>query len=209
MLQFSALTIAFAALQGCGDRASAPDVAPVPELTEAEANARTTVPLTRSVSLEKPGVIADFEFELPPPGRTAVSELVIGLRIEDADSKVLMKRTDLILSERLPAEVRLVRLDGPAPAEVPLRRISSNLRERLPIEADGRVPGVTTTSVDNGMLRDVGLVDDRVHYQELELANADAPGPGRYRIIVRLAESRPTLTDRPAELLVAYSYLAK
>ncbi len=209
LLQFSALTVAFTALLGCTDHSAAPDAAPIPLLTEAEANARTTVPLTRSVSLEKHGVIADFEFELPPPGPTAVPELTIGLRIQDTDSSRLTEYSDLIVRGRLPAEIRLTRLDGPAPAEVPLRRISRNMREHLPVAADGRVTGVTATSVDDGMLRKIGLIDERVHYQELKLAEADEPAPGRYRLTVRLEEDRAALRGRPVELLVAYSYLAK
>jgi len=206
-LQTAALAVAFAALAGCrGPAPTAPTVAP---LDAAQAVARTQVPLTRPVALDKPGVIADLEFDLPTHSSTAAPRLMIGLRIQDKDARRLMEYSDVVVREGLPARVRLERLVDRSAGDVALVRTSRDMRQDVPVAGDGRVPCVTTSSVDDGMLRGAGLIDDQLHYQELKFAHADGLPPGRYRLTIRLEEGRPTLRTRPAELLVAYSYLAK
>lgn len=209
LLQFSALTVAFAGLLGCGDRASAPDVAPVPVLTEAEANARRVVPLTRTVSLANRGVVADFEFDLPPPDPSAVPDLTIGFRLEAKDAKALRDESGLILREGLPAAIRLTRLDITPIARVPLSRDSSDRAKQLALTEDGRVPGVTATSVDNSMLRGAGLSAAGKRYQILMLAHAEDLAPGRYHVSVELLENQPSMRLIDAQLIIAYSYRAK
>ncbi|MEN5426442.1 hypothetical protein ABE522_08795 [Stenotrophomonas pennii] len=206
-LRNAALTVAFAALAGCSGPTPAPP--PVAPLDAAQAAARTQVPLTRPVALDKPGVIADMEFDLPPHSSTAAPRLMIGLRIQDKDVGRLMEYSDVVVREGLPAQVRLERLVDRSLGDVVLVRTSRDMRQDMPVAGDGRVPGVTTSSVDDGMLRGAGLIDDQLHYQELKFVHADGLSTGRYRLTIRLEEDRPTLRTRPAELLVAYSYLAK
>lgn len=78
-LRNNVLAVALVALAGCSGPTPAPP--PVAPLDAAQAAARTQVPLTRPVALDRPGVIADLEFDLPPPGEMAGYSLVIGIRI--------------------------------------------------------------------------------------------------------------------------------
>ena len=208
-LRIGALTVAVAALAGCGDNTPATDVAPVPVLTEAEANARTTVPLTRTVSIEHPGVIADFEFDLPPPASFAGPTLVIGIRIREATPKAIVARSSLIWREGLPARVRLQRVDGVTATNVLLRRIGTDLRTQIELDPDGFTPGVKAETVSPGLLRRVGLVKSDVIYDSLAFAHAGAPAPGRYHVRVELLEERPQLKGTQAELILGYGVRSK
>jgi len=208
-LRMGALTVAFAGLIGCGGNAPTTDVAPVPVLTEAEANARTTVPLTRTISLEKPGVVADFEFDLPPPGELSGPSLVIGIRISEQTPKAIVARSSLIVREGVPSRVRLQRVDGERRTDVLLRRTASDLRTRIEISADGFTPGVVPHSVGPAMLRGAGLLKQGGLYQELALAYAGRPAPGRYHLQVELLEDRPLLKDGRTELILAYDGISK
>ena len=209
LLQFSALTVAFAGLLSCGDRASAPDVGPVPVLTEAEANARTVVPLTRTVSLDKPGVIADLDFDLPPPGELAWSSLIIGIRIEAPDTKSIIALSDVIIQDGLPARVELQRIDGAGPVDMPLIRIGPDLKQRVPVAADGLTPGVRAAGLDGTMLAEAGLERDGALSDVLAFAHAAEPLPGRYHLRVELMEARPQLQGKAAQLIVGYNARAK
>ncbi|WP_349984710.1 hypothetical protein ABRP17_010440 [Stenotrophomonas sp. WHRI 8082] len=209
MLQFIALTVAFAGLLGCGDRASAPDVAPVPVLTEAEANARTVVPLTRTVSLDKSGVIVDLDFDLPPPGPNADPTLVVGIRIEEQKAKAMLARSGLLVQGGLPAKIKLQRLDGTQANNVELTRIGNDLKERISLGTDGLTPGVRQESVNGAMLRDAGLIEQGIIYTVLSFGFTVDPPPGRYHLRVELLEERPQLKNQQADLIIAYSGKSK
>jgi len=209
MLQFSATAVAFAVLLGCRDRASAPDVAPVHVLTEAEANARTVVPLTRTVSLDKPGVIADLDFDLPPPGPDADPTLVVGIRIEEQTAKAMLARSGLLVQDGLPAKIKLQRLDGAQANDVELTRIGNDLKERISLGTDGLTPGVRQESVNGAMLRDAGLIEQGIIYTVFSFGFTVDPPPGRYHLRVELLEGRPHLKDQQADLIVAYSGKSK
>ena len=209
MLRMGAMTLAFAALAGCGDNAPATDVAQVPVLTEAEANARTTVPLTRTVSLDKPMVIADLDFDLPPSGELAWSSLIIGIRIEAPDTKSIIALSDVIIQGGLPAKVGLQRIDGAAPVDMPLIRIGPDLKQRVPVAADGLTPGVRAAGLDGTMLAEAGLERDGALSDVLAFAHAAEPPPGRYHLRVELIEARPQLQGKAAQLIVGYKVRAK
>ena len=208
-LRMGAMTVAFAALVGCGDNAPATDVALVPVLTDAQANARSTVPLTRTVSLDKPGVIADLDFDLPPPGELAWSSLIVGIRIEAPDTKSIIALSDVIIQDGLPARVELQRIDGAGPVDMPLIRIGPDLKQRVPLAADGLTPGVRAAGLDGTMLAEAGLERDGALSDVLAFAHAAEPPPGRYHLRVELIEARPQLQGQAAQLIVGYNARAK
>ncbi|MBD7954712.1 hypothetical protein H9654_10930 [Stenotrophomonas sp. Sa5BUN4] len=206
-LQSTALALALAVLSACsGPPPAPPSVAP---LDAVQAAARTRVPLTRPVALDKPGVIADLEFDLPPPGELAGSSLVIGIRIAEETPKAIVARSSLIVREGLPARVRLQKLDGESRTDVSLLRIAPELKKRVELGADGFTPKASPHSVNTGMMREAGLLQDGLIYDELALAYAGSPAPGRYHVVIELLEDRPALKDSPAELIIAYDGKSK
>jgi len=206
-LRNAALAVAFAALAGCNGPTPAPPL--VAPLDAAQAAARTQVPLTRPVALDKPGVIADLEFDLPPPGELAWSALIIGVRIEEKDARSMIALSDLIVRGGLPAKVHLQRIDGAESAEIPLIRIGPDAKERIPIPADGTTPGARAAGLDGTMLAEAGLEREGVLTKVLSFAQASGPQPGRYHLRIELLEARPQLQGRPAELILGYNARAK
>ncbi|WP_312684329.1 hypothetical protein [Stenotrophomonas chelatiphaga] len=206
-LRNAALAVALAALAGCSGPAPAPPA--VAPLDAAQAAARTQVPLTRPVALDEPGVIADLEFDLPPPGELAWSSLIIGVRIEGTEVKSFIAYSDLIVRGGLPARVHLQRIEGEQRNDVPLLRIGPDLRERIAIGEDGFTPGVRTAGLDGTMLYEAGLEREGMLSDVLSFARASAPAPGRYHLRVELLEPRPLLQGKPAELIIGYNARAK
>ena len=206
-LRNAALSVAFIALASCSVPPPAPP--PVAPLDAAQAAARTQVPLTRPVALDKTGVIADLEFELPPPGEMAGSSLVIGIRIAEETPKAIVARSSLIVREGLPARVRLQKLDGESRTDMSLLRIATELKKRVALGADGFTPKPSPHSVNTGMMREAGLLRAGLIYDELALAYAGSPAPGRYHLVIELLVDRPALKDSPAELIIAYDGKSK
>lgn len=206
-LRTTALFVALAALAACSG--SAPDAPAVAPLDAAQAAARTQVPLTRPVALDKPVVIADLEFDLPPPGELAWSSLIIGVRIEGTEVKSFIAYSDLIVRGGLPARVHLQRIEGEQRSDVPLLRIGPDLRERIAIGEDGFTPGVRAAGLDGTMLYEAGLEREGMLSDVLSFARASAPAPGRYHLRVELLEPRPLLQGKPAELIIGYNARAK
>jgi len=206
-LQSTALAVALAALAACSGPSPAPP--PVAPLDAAQAAARTQVPLTRPVALDEPGVIADMEFDLPPPGELAWSSLIIGVRIEGTEVKSFIAHSDLIVRGRLPARVKLQRIEGQERVDVPLIRIGPDLKERIPLGPDGFTPGVRAAGLDGTMLYEAGLEREGVLSKILSFARAANPPPGRYHLRIELLEPRPQLQGRPAELILGYNARAK
>jgi len=206
-LRNAALAVALAALAGCSGPAPAPPA--VAPLDAAQAAARTQVPLTRPVALDEPGVIADLEFDLPPPGPSADSTLIVGVRIEEQKAKAMLARSGMIAKGGLPARIRLQNLSGTHLSDIMLTRIGDDLNERVPLGPDGLTPGVRQESVNGAMLRDVGLIKPGTIYNVLAFGFAVAPPPGRYQLSVELLEERPQLKGQQAELVIAYNGKSK
>ncbi|MCS4231143.1 hypothetical protein EDF77_2871 [Stenotrophomonas maltophilia] len=206
-LRNAALAVALAVLAGCSDPAPAPPA--VAPLDAAQAAARTQVPLTRPVALDEPGVIADLEFDLPPPGPSADSTLIVGVRIEEQKAKAMLARSGMIAKGGLPARIRLQNLSGTHLSDIMLTRIGDDLNERVPLGPDGLTPGVRQESVNGAMLRDVGLIKPGTIYNVLAFGFAVAPPPGRYQLSVELLEKRPQLKGQQAELVIAYNGKSK
>lgn len=206
-LRNTVLAVGLVALAGCSGPTPAPP--PVAPLDAAQAAARTQVPLTRPVALDRPGVIADLEFDLPPPGEMSGSSLVIGIRIAEETPKAIIARSSLIVREGLPARVRLQKVEGDSRIDVSLLRIAPELKKRVALGADGFTPKASPHSVNTGMMREAGLLRTGLIYDELAFACAGAPAPGRYHLVITLLEDRPALKGGPAELIIAYDGKSK
>ncbi|CAH0246644.1 hypothetical protein [Stenotrophomonas lactitubi] len=202
--------VAFAALAllvGCG---SASPPAEVPKLlTRAEADARTVVPFTRGVRLDKAGRIVDVTFDLPPAVPPAIPSLKIGFRLQAQHVKPLLAEAERIRDVGLPARVRLERLDGDRTTSVRLMTTAPGGRSMEPLPADGHAGKLVQGKVESGMLIEAGLYSQDVSYHMLQLADAGLLDPGRYHLTVDLLEDRPQLNDISAEFIVGFQLLGK
>ncbi len=195
------------ALAAC--RASpAPEIAP-PLLTRAQAEARTVVPFTRAVQLQKAGRIAEVTFDLPAPQKPAIPILNIGLRLQDTDGRSLLDAWEKIRLGRPPTRLRLERIDGSAPGPVQLRQSTPDGRDSQRIPEDEVVRYLSDTSLDEGALIEAGLHSREMLYRVLQVADVGWLEPGRYRLTVDLMEDRPQLEGLQAELIVGYQSLGK
>lgn len=200
------LALIITVLGGCG--VTHPPAAQ-PLLSAAESAARTTVPLTRPIALDKAGTLIDLAFDLPAPAPPAIAVLMLGIRIQAPDTQPLLDASDRITQCGLPARVLLERLDGDAPTRMRLVRFLGGPREFVVLPEDGYVPYVTVGGVGDGMLREAGLYDETKLYRILVFAELEHALPGRYRLTVDLAEDRAELRGQPAELIIAYRSLGK
>lgn len=204
-LRTVALGIALLMLLGC---AAQPPPPPPKVLTAEEAAARTVVPLTRPIALDKAGQIVDLEFELPPVTPDEVPRLIIGLRIWGADAKKLIAEQQRIQEPALRSRVSLQRLDGDG-APVALSYRSRDRREELHVAPGADIPYTTESSVATGSLWMAGLVNQRTVYGVARIAETSPVEPGRFRLQIALPEDRPDLKDMNVELLLAYGPRAK
>ncbi|MEA9709935.1 hypothetical protein [Xanthomonas campestris] len=197
-----ALVAAMTGLAACG---AAPEQSkPAPPISREAATKRSVVPLTRPVALDKAGTIADLEFDVSPPRPGASSDLMLGLRVWAADATSMYEIKDSINGGEFLARLHLTRVDGAAPVQIAMTRISKDLSHRLPVAESGEVSGTTSTSVDSAMLEDAGLLDQSSVYGVLSLAQVERAAPGRYRLVVELKDDRPDLITKNVELIVAY-----
>jgi len=206
-LRIITLGAAFGLLTGCGS--SEPALPEVRVLTEAEANARTVVPLTRTVALDEPGVIADFEFDLlPPPAYTGPS-LVIGIRLKEDEVRASEALNSTVAREGLPAKVLLQRLEDGKAVDMALVRRVADQRGTVPIGPDGFTPGPEHAGVNPQSLWDAGLMAEGALYNVRSFGSPGEAPPGRYRLRVELLETRPSLRTASAEIIVGYNSRAK
>jgi len=180
--------------------------APPPEpkvLTADEAAARTVVPLTRPIALDKAGQVVDLEFELPPAGPGLAPQLLIGVRVA-GDKEAADKALWLLNGYDLMAKVRLSRGDGADAAPLSLTRYDAVSRKRVPLDANGLVPQAIAISPASGPLQAAGLISPALHYGSLGLAFLPEAKSGHYRLSIELPEDRPELKNMDVELLVGY-----
>ncbi|TDB35266.1 hypothetical protein TEP_17365 [Stenotrophomonas sp. TEPEL] len=187
---------------------SAPEVAPT-LLTPAQAAARTVVPFTRAVQLQKAGRIAEVTFDLPAPQKPAIPILNVGLRLQETDARRLLDASEKITLGRLPTRLRLERIDASTPGPVQLWQRTRDGHDSQKIPDDGVVTDLTTGSVDINSLAEAGLYSEEVLYRTLQLAQVGGIAPGRYVLVVDLVEDRPELEGLKAELIVGYQSLVK
>lgn len=203
----AALAVCVACLSACGK--SPPPATPPRLLTQQEAAQRNTVPFTRPIALDKAGKVMDVQFDLQPSVAPAVPVLKVGIRIAANEARTLLDASDRITNGRLPARVRLERLDGPDSIRMTLVRIPGGPDTMTPLPPDGYVPNVTIGGVGGEMLREAGLHDEALLYKVLVFADAREPPAGRYRLVVELAEDRPQLRGQHAEMIIAYQTMGK
>jgi len=160
-LQRVLVTLVVLGVLGACRASSAPEVAPL-LLTPAQAEARTVVPFTRAVQLQKAGRIAEVTFDLPAPQKPAIPILNVGLRLQDTDARQLLDASEKITLGRLPTRLRLERIDGSAPGPVQLWQRTRDGRDSQKIPDDGVVTDLTTGSVDINSLAEAGLYSEEV-----------------------------------------------
>lgn len=186
--------------------------APPPEpkvLTADEAAARTVVPLTRPIALDKAGQVVDLEFELPPVAQGEVPVLILGLRVWGDDGRAVIAQQERIDAIPLATRIHLQRVATGDTADVPLSYTSRDRRSELAVGPDGDVPFTTESSVATGALWNAGLVDGRRVYGVLRIAEASGLKAGRFRLRIALPADRPDLHGLDVELLLAYGLRAK
>lgn len=202
-----ALGLAIAVLAACS--AEPPPAAPPLLLSKEAAARRSTVPFTRPIALDRAGAVADLQFELPPPGPGAVPELMVGMRVQAEQVKDMHDVQDRIIRDGLAAKVHLWRIDGSTLTAMPLTYATRDLVNRVPVGEDGSVPYVTSLGVADSMLREVGLVDEKLVYGALNIASMQHALPGPYRLSIELIADRPDLRSSDIELVVGYSRRVK
>jgi hypothetical protein len=202
MLLSAATLLAIAGLAACGREADT--AKPNLEVNKENAAMRTEVPLTRPITLDKAGEVANVEFDLPPPGRNASNMLMLGFRTESPSSEAAIALTSQLLEADLPAKVRLLRVTEGSIATVPLIRPAGGAGEWVALPPDGSVPGVTLTSVDTSLLEEAGLLNSSHSETYFQFAAAEKMVPGHYRLTVELMGESPEFQGQKAELLVAY-----
>lgn len=199
-LRTVALAVALLMLLGC---AAQPPPPPPKVLTAEEAAARTVVPLTRPIALDKAGQIVNLEFELPPAGADLAPAVLIGLRVA-GDEESAEKARWLLNGYDLMAKVQLFRKGSATDVRVPLKRYDVSARRVVQLDPEGLVPQTIVLSPAPWPLQDAGLVSPALHYASLGLAFVPDATPGQYRLSIDLLEDRPELKDLNAELYVAY-----
>jgi len=180
--------------------------APPPEpkvLTADEAAARTVVPLTRPIALDKAGQVADVEFELPPAAEGEVPVLMVGLRVWGEDAKAALADEKRIAERDLPTQVHMYAMGSGGAVEVPLTYTQKDMRSDANVGPDGSVPHTTALGAVSG-LRQAGLLQGNRVYIYRNFAEWQPSAPGRYRLTIKLTEERPELAGLASELVIGY-----
>lgn len=199
-------SVVVALLVGCGSTSS-PEAPKL--LSRAEADARTVVPFTRGMRLDKAGRIVDVTFEAPEPEPPASPTLVIGLRSEGEEPAKARAVTDRIQRDGLRARVQLERLDTSSPEPIPLWRVSDDGRSQVKLSTDIVGERLWGSDVAVNTLAEAGLFSQRLSYSELQWASVGLGERGRYRLRIDLLENRPDLEGLQMDLMVGYQQLGK
>ncbi|HED4878248.1 TPA: hypothetical protein R4K21_004086 [Stenotrophomonas maltophilia] len=199
-------SVVVALLVGCGSTSS-PEAPKL--LTRAEADARTVVPFTRGMRLDKAGRIVDVTFEAPKPEPPASPTLIIGLRSEGEEPAEARAVTDRIQRDGLKARVQLERLDTSSPEPIPLWRVSDDGRSQVKLSTDIVGERLWGSDVAVNTLAEAGLFSQRLSYSELQWASVGLGERGRYRLRIDLLENRPDLEGLQMDLIVGYQQLGK
>lgn len=199
-------SVVVALLVGCGSTSS-PEAPKL--LTRAEADARTVVPFTRGMRLDKAGRIVDVTFEASKPEPPASPTLIIGLRSEGEELAEVRAVTDRIQRDGLKARVQLERLDTSSPEPIPLWRVSDDGRSQVKLSTDIVGERLWGSDVAVNTLAEAGLFSQRLSYSELQWASVGLGERGRYRLRIDLLENRPDLEGLQMDLMVGYQQLGK
>lgn len=198
---------ALSLLVGCGLFSPPPE--PPKLLTRAQADARTVVPFTRGVRLDKAGRIVDVIFDAPEAGPYAIPTLIIGLRSEAAEQAAALEMTARVRARGLKARVNLQRLDSSSPESVPLRTIADDGLSLVTLPTDMMDERLRRATVALYPLAEAGLYSEHLRYSELQFASAWLGETGRYRLRIELIEDRPDLEGLEIEVIVGYQQRGK
>lgn len=194
-------------LAGCGLFSPPPE--PPKLLTRAEADARSVVPFTRGVRLDKAGRIVDVTFDAPKPELAASPTLIIGLRSEGKEPAEAQAVTTAIQRDGLKARVVLERLDTASPEPISLWRISDDGRSQVKLSTDIVGERLWGADVAVSTLAEAGLYSQQLSYGELQWASAGLGERGRYRLRIDLLEDRPDLKGLQVDVMVGYQQRGK
>ncbi|WP_088101277.1 hypothetical protein [Xanthomonas retroflexus] len=197
---------ALALLVGCGSTSS-PEAPKL--LTRAEADARTVVPFTRDVRLDKARRIVDVTFEAPAVVDPQMSWLKLGLRMQGAEQKAVSGAAERLRRAEFQTRIHLEHVDMAKPSPIPLSRSSDDGRGWQKLPQDGRVERLFQDSVDAYPLVQAGLQSEDMFYEVLQIADAGLIDPGRYRVTVDIVEDRPEFEGMQVEFIAAYYSLGK
>ena len=199
-------SVLLALLVGCGSTSS-PEAPKL--LTRAEADARTVVPFTRGVRLDKAGRIVDVTFEAPAAVDPQMSWLKLGLRMQGAEQKAVSEAAERLRRAEFQTRIHLERVDMAKPSPIPLSRSSDDGRGWQKLPQDGRVERLFQDSVDAYPLEQAGLHSQDMFYEVLQIADAGLIDPGRYRVTVDIVEDHPEFEGMQVEFIAAYYSLGK
>lgn len=201
-----AASVVLALLVGCGSTSSseAPKL-----LTRAEADARSVVPFTRGVRLDKAGRIVDVTFEAPAVVDPQMTWLKLGLRMQGAEQEAVSGAAERLRRSEFQTRIHLERVDGEKPLPIPLSRSTNDGRGWQNLPQDGRVERLFQDSVDAYPLVQAGLQSEDMFYEVLQIADAGLIDPGRYRVTVDIVEDRPEFEGMQVEFIAAYYSLGK
>ena len=137
---------------------------------------------------------------------------MIGLRVTAADSVDSASASDKIRRSGLRATVELIRLDARSNIAVPLERFETrgfDPSRTVRVGADGEVPGVWISNVDDTSMEEAGLSARGSDYRYLAFASAPTISPGRYQLSLTLHQRTGTAHKLIPDLVVAYHRRAK
>jgi len=203
---FAALA-AGALLAGCGLFSPPPE--PPKLLTRAEADARTEVPFTRGVRLDKAGRIVDVTFDAPAVADPEMPWLKLGLRLYGQEPNAPPDVADKVREGGLKLQIHLERVGAASAEPIVLSRPSNDGRSMVPLPADGLVNRVYAGSVNIFPLKRAGLYYGDDSYRVLEIADAGLIDAGRYRVTVDAVDDRPEYSNLQIEFIAAYYSLGK
>lgn len=194
-------------LAGCGLFSPPPE--PPKLLTRAEADARTVVPFTRGVRLDKAGRIVDVTFDAPAVVDPEMPWLKLGLRLYGQEPNAPSDVADRVREGGLKLRIHLERVGAAGADPVVLSRPSNDGRSMVPLPEDGRVDRVSLSTVDIFPLERAGLFPREDSYWLLQIADAGLIDAGRYRVTVDAVDDRPEYRNLQIEFIAAYYSLGK
>jgi hypothetical protein len=194
-------------LAGCGKQ-SPPTSALI---TKEQAEARTTVPLVRSLAPDDDGPM-ELEFDVPAQADDAEPPIFIGVRFTASDPDALADVADRLISSNILAFVHLERMQKIGSTSVPLeisRRIGWGQVAPAALGADGIAPGLFALDADVTTMQDAGLSSAATVSRELAFAYNSSLKAGHYRLKLRIEKNRDALVKANAQILIAYPHKGK
>lgn len=172
------------------------------------------VPLLRPLPLVKMAEPLVIDFDVPPRPKHASPALFLGFRVADQGGLRSYEVADAIRREQFSTVVKLQSIATGEPEDVPLYRVEwvgphPGEPTTVVVEADGVVSELGPGDVDYTSVHEAGLHEDGSSYRYFQFAWAAYISPGRYRLKLQLLDPPADLAGLRAELMLAYSRMAK